>query len=190
LEYYLEITAYLLQALALAMVPFSVALYSSAYRCIEINESFEIGIFFSFFQGGLLLLGWLTGYALAGYFSSLAFPVASMIFLFIGIKLFSESRKPVPEKRTYPARNFRLLTGFSVAISINAFLVGIGNGLVESNWMIMTVSLVFMTYFFSLLGVRIGKKGRFNTARNSEIAGGVIMLAMSAFMIVQYIKMA
>lgn len=177
------------QALALAMVPFSVALYSSAYRCIEMNESFEIGIFFSFFQGGLLLLGWLIGYALSGFFSSLAFPVASMIFLFIGIKLFSESRKPVPEKRTYPSRNIRLLIGFSVAISINAFLVGIGNGLIESNWMIMAASLVFMTYLFALLGIRIGKKGRYKTARSSEIMGGVIMLAMSVFMIVQYIKM-
>lgn len=189
MEYYLEIAGYLAQSLALAMVPFSVALHSSAYRCIEMNESFEIGIFFSFFQGILLLLGWLIGFALEGLFSNLAFPIASLIFIFVGIKLFSESRKPVPEKRTYPSRNIRTLMAFSLAISINAFLIGIGTGMIAGNWMIMVASIVLITYVASLVGVRIGKMGRYKAARNAEVFGGVVLLGMAVFMIVQYIKM-
>jgi len=59
-----EIAGYILVALALSMVPFSVALHSSTYRCIEIQESFEIGIFFSLFQVLLFILGYWIGYAL------------------------------------------------------------------------------------------------------------------------------
>lgn len=189
MEYYLEITGYALQSIALAMVPLSVALHSSAYRCIDMGESFEIGIFFSFFQGSLLFLGWLTGYALSGYFNALAYPIATMIFLFIGLKLFSESRKPIPQKRTYPSRDIRTLAVFSLAISINAFLVGVGAGLIKTNWVLLVAILVLVSYVATLLGIRMGKKGRYRAARNAEISGGLIMLLMAIFMIAQFIKL-
>jgi putative Mn2+ efflux pump MntP len=78
---------------------------------------------------------------------------------------------------------------FSLAISINAFLIGIATGMIAGNWMIMVASIVLITYVASLVGVRIGKMGRYKAARNAEVFGGVILLGMAVFMIVQYIKM-
>jgi len=183
-----EIAGYILVALALSMVPFSVALHSSTYRCIEIQESFEIGIFFSLFQVLLFILGYWIGYALKSYFSSLAFPVASLIFIFIGIKLFIEARKPVPAKRTYTSRDLRTLAGFSLAIGINTFLTGIGSGMIKVNFLYQSGSILLFSYIITLVGVRLGKKGNYLAAKRAEVTGGVIMLLLASYMIVQYIR--
>jgi putative Mn2+ efflux pump MntP len=188
LEFSFEIIGYLFVALALAMLPFSVALFSSAYRCIELNESFGIGVFLSFFQAFLLMLGWWIGYSFSAFFGSMTFAVASMVFIFVGVKMFFDARRAAPERRTYATKDIKILTGFALVVSINGFLIGTALGMIGTMILLNAAIQVFITYLFVLIGIRMGKMGAYRAALRAESFGAALFLVMAVYMIIQYIK--
>jgi putative Mn2+ efflux pump MntP len=189
LEFSIEIISYILVAITLAMLPFSVGIFSSAYRCIQMNESFVIGMSFSFFQGFLLILGWWVGHALVTFFASLSFSVATILLIMVAVKMFFDARRAGLERRTYSVRDFKVLLGFSFAISINAFLVGVSLGMIGARILIAAALQVLITYLATLTGIRLGKMGRYRTAIGSEHFGAFMLLLMAIVMIVRYLNL-
>lgn len=184
----MQILAFVLFTLLLSMVPFSVAVSSSIYRCIQSKEAMKIAIVFGLFQSGMMTLGWLIGFAVKGLLYSMAVPVAALIVFMIGARMFLDSRRFGREQRTIAVENMRILLGFSFVTSINTLLLGMGLGIIYTEVWLLAAVLFGMTFMMTLVGILAGKRGMMNLGKTAESTAGLAMLVISVVIVLQYLK--
>jgi len=172
----------------LSLVPFSVALSSSVYRCIVWKEALRIAIVFALFQAGMVAIGWLIGYGIKGLLYDMAIPVAVLIIFFIGFRVFMDSRRLGRENRTMAVENNRILLGFALVISINTALLGMGLGIVYREILILAPLIFIMVFLMTIIGIQAGKRGMMNLGRTAEMVGGAGLAVISVIIILQYLK--
>ncbi len=178
----------LIFALLLSLVPFSVALSSSVYRCIVWKEALRIALIFAIFQAGLISIGWVIGFGIKGLLFSMAVPVAVMIVFFIGFRMFMDSWRLGRENRTMAVESNRILFGFAFVISINTALLGMGLGMLFKDILYLAGFLFAMTFIMSILGIQAGKKAMMNLGKTAEMIGGVGLAVISIVLLLQYLK--
>jgi putative Mn2+ efflux pump MntP len=179
---------FIIFSLIISLVPFSVALSSSVYRCIVWKEAFRIALVFAIVQSAMVSLGWLLGSSVKGMLSEMFVPVAIMILFFIGIRMIIDSRRLGREQRTMAVENIKILFGFAFVSSINSALLGMGLGLLYPNLTNWAGIVFIMVFLFSILGIRAGKTGMTNLGKMAELLGGVGLLASAAIILLQYFK--
>ena len=184
----MQILAFVLFSLLLSLVPFSVAVSSSVYRCIVMKEALKIALVFGLFQSGMMIIGWLIGFAVKGLLYSMAVPVAALIVFMIGARLFLDSRRFGKEQRTIASNNTRILIGFSFVTSINTLLLGMGFGILYPNPWLLAAILFVMTFIMTLIGVYAGKRGMMNIGKTAESTAGLAMLIISVVIVLQFLK--
>ena len=175
-------------AFILSLVPFSVALSSSVYRCILWKEAFRIALVFALFQAVMISVGWVIGFGVRGLLYDMAIPVAVMIVFFIGIRLFLDSRRLGWEHRTLSVENKRLLFGFAFVISINPALLGMGLGILYNDILILAGFDFAMVFLMTIAGILAGKRGMMNLGRTAETIGSAGLGVISVIIILQYLK--
>jgi len=179
---------FLIFSFILSLVPFSVALSSSVYRCIVWKEALRIAIVFAFLQAIMVAIGWVIGYGVKGLLHNMAVPVAVMIIFFIGVRLFLDSRRLGRELRTMAVENMRILFGFGFVISINTALLGMGLGILYPDILILTGFIFVMVFLMTIIGVQAGKQGMINLGRTAEMLGGAGLVVICVIIILQYLK--
>ena len=175
-------------ALILSFVPFSVALSSSVYRCIERDEALRMAFVFALFQAGMMALGWLIGYSIKGLLFDMAVPVAALIVFFIGARIFLESRRPGRQQRTMAVADLRILFGYAFVIGINTAMISMALGILYQEIALLSILVFSMVFIMTLLGVLAGKRGMMNLGRSLELLGGISMAIISVVIIMQYLK--
>lgn len=184
----MEIAGITLIALSLSTVAFSVALGSSVYRCIEWGETFRMALVFALIHPLMAGLGWLIGRALSGWLSDMAYPVAVMIILLIGLRLLSDTRRRNPALRVILADDMKWLTGFAFLTGINFFLTGISLGMLTEK-IFYILGLAAATVFLGVIaGVRLGKTGFLRSGLKTEAGGGVMLMVLSIIILLQYLN--
>ena len=172
----------------LSLVPFSVGLNSSVYRCIQWKEALRIAFYFALFQLGMVAIGWLIGFNIKGLFHDLQIPVAILIIIFIGARMFADARRLKKENRTMAVENRRILIGFSFVIRINTALLSMGLGILYRDILILAAFVFAMVFLMTIAGVQAGKRGMMNLGRAAETVGGTGLFLMGAIIILQYLK--
>jgi putative Mn2+ efflux pump MntP len=172
----------------LSLVPFSVALSSSIYRCIQWKEALRMAMVFALFQAAMVALGWVIGFSVKGLFHDLKIPVAVMIIFFIGARMFIDSRRSGREQRTMAVESRRILMGFAFVISINTALLGMGLGILYPDIMILAGFVFGMVFLMTIAGVQAGKRGMMNLGRIAETLGGIGLFLICMIIILQYLK--
>ena len=180
---------YLVFALVLGMVPFSVALNSSVYRCIEWKETFRIALVLALFMAMATGIGGAIGYGLKGLFFSMKVPVALFIILLIAFRLFMDSRRRNKEIRIIVSEHNRILISFGIVISINPMLLGISLGILYSGVLYLTGFIFGMVFLLTVIGIRLGKLGWLNLGRTAELAGSFALFITGVIILLQYLKM-
>ena len=180
---------YLVFALILGMVPFSVALNSSVYRCIEWKETFRIALVLALFMAMATGIGGAIGYGLKGLFLSMKFPVALFIILLIAFRLFMDSRRRNKKIRIIVSEHNRILISFGIVISINPMLLGISLGILYSGVLYLTGFIFGMVFLLTVIGIRLGKLGWLNVGRTAELAGSFALFITGVIILLQYLKM-
>jgi putative Mn2+ efflux pump MntP len=171
------------------MVPFSVALSSSVYRCIEWKETVKISLIFAIAHALMALMGWAIGYSIKGLFYDMKFPVALMIMLFIAFRLFMDSRRKNRQLRIVIDDETRLQLSFGLVTSINTALLSIGIGMLYTGLLPLTGIVFGGVFIFSILGVRIGKLGVMNLGWIAELVGASGLFIVTVILLLQYLKM-
>lgn len=179
---------YLFFSLFISLVPFSIALSSSVYRCIEWKEGLRIALTFAVFQTVMIAFGWVIGFAMDRLMHDISFPVGVMIVVFIGLRMFADARKPGREHRIIADENRRILLGFAMVISINTALLGIGLGLLGLKVHFLSGSFLVMTFLMTVLGIQAGKKAMMSLGRTMEFIGASGLFIMCVVMVLQYLK--
>jgi putative Mn2+ efflux pump MntP len=178
----------LLISFLLSLVPFSVALNSSIYRCIVWKEALRVALVFALFQGVMLAIGWAIGFGIKGLLYNMAVPVGVMIVFFIGFRMIMDAFRLGREQRTMAVENNRILLGFAFVISINTALLGMGIGILYRDILQLAGLVVVMVFLMTILGIRAGKRGMMNLGRTAEILGGSGLIVISVIIILQYLK--
>ena len=179
---------FIIFSLILSLVPFSVALSSSVYRCILWKEALRIAFFFALFQVVMMAIGWIIGYNIKDLFHDLKIPVAVMIIIFIGVRKFADSRRLSRENRTMAVESRRILMGFAFVISINTALLSMGLGILYQDILILAGFIFGIVFLMTIAGVQAGKRGMMNLGRTAETIGGIGLFLMSVVIILQYLK--
>ena len=175
-------------AFIIAMVPFSVALSSSVYRCIQWKEGFRIALVFAMFHAVMAAVGWGAGYSVKPWLHTMAVPVSLFIFFFMALRFFVDARRKGPESRTLVVENMRILVGFAIVTGINTLLLSISLGLLYPGVLKLAGIVFAMVFLITLVGIRTGKKARMNTGRVAETIGSMLLTVISIFILLQYLK--
>jgi len=172
----------------ISLLPFSVALSSSVYRCIVWKEALRIALTFAFFQAGMLALGWVIGFGIKGLLHSLAVPVGALIIFFIGFRIFMDAVRLGREHRTMAVENNRILLGYAFVISINTALLGMGLGIIYKEILFLAGFVLAATFLMSIIGVQAGKKGLMKLGRVAESVAGLSLIIICVIIVLQYLK--
>lgn len=172
----------------LSLVPFSVGLSSSVYRCIQWKEALRIALYFALFQVAMLAIGWVIGYSVKGLFHDMKIPVAVMIIIFIGVRMLADSRRLSRENRTMAVESRRILMGFAFVISINTALLSMGLGILYQDILILAGLIFGFVFLMTIAGVQTGKRGMMNLGRTAETLGGICLFLIGAIIILQYLE--
>jgi putative Mn2+ efflux pump MntP len=179
---------FIIFSLVISLLPFSVALNSSVYRCIEWKEALRMGLLFALFQTGMAMTGWGIGTIVQGWFYGMRVPVALFIMLFISFRYFSDSVRKSRELRVIATENMRILVGFAFVTSINTALLGISLGLLYKGVISFTGILAGMVFFMTILGIRAGKAGMISLARIAEHLAALVLFGSAVFILLQFLK--
>jgi putative Mn2+ efflux pump MntP len=175
-------------AFLLSLLPFSVALSSSVYRCIVWKEALRIAFVFAVFQAAMMSIGWLIGYSVKGLLNNMAIPVAALIIFFIGARMFLDSKRLGKENRTMAVEDRSILLGFAFVISINTALLGMGIGILYKDIMLLVGFIFLMAFFMTILGIQAGKRGMMNLGKSAELLSGLGLIMISLVIVMQYLK--
>jgi manganese efflux pump family protein len=170
------------------MVPFSVALNSSVYRCIEWKETFRMALVFALFQAGMAAVGWGIGQGIKGLFYEMATPVALILLLLVSARLFAQGIKKDKRLRIVVAEETGLLVTFGLMTGIQTALLGISVGMLFPGILVFTGSALGIVFLFTILGIRLGKLGLMNLGRIAELSGSLGLLAVGIVILLQYLK--
>jgi manganese efflux pump family protein len=184
----MQLLPLIIVSVLLSFVPFSVAVSSSVYRCIEWKEALRIAFVFAFFQAGMISIGWVIGFGIKGLFYSMATPVAVLIMFYIGFRMFMDSWRLGRENRTMAVESNRILYGFAFVTSINTALLGMGLGILYKDILYLAAFLFVATFIMSILGIKAGKRAMMNLGKTAEMTGGVGLAVISLIILLQYLK--
>ena len=179
----------LLLALALAMDAFAVAIVSGlALNPLHGRQVFRLSFHFGLFQAIMPALGWAAGSAIQRYISQFDHWVAFGLLAFVGGRMILGAVREQPEAAatTDPTSGLTLVM-LSIATSIDALAVGLSLAMIGSP--ILTPALVIgivaaaATAAGMLLGRRIGSLW----GKRVELAGGLVLVAIGARILVEHI---
>jgi len=176
-------------AFIISMVPFSVALNSSVYRCIEWKESLRIALVFAVFHALMAAAGWGVGYAVKGWLHSMDIPIALFIMFFMALRYFVDARRKARELRTITVENIRILFSFAIVTGINTLLLGISLGILYPGVFHFIWILFAMVFMLSVFGIRAGKRGWMNLGRTAETLGSLLLFGAGIFILLQFLKL-
>jgi putative Mn2+ efflux pump MntP len=182
----LDITIILI-AIALAMDSFS----ASITRGFAMNkptllfEALKTGFFFGLFQALMPLIGWFVGISIIDFISGFDHWIAFGLLFFIGLRMIYESLSR-EAKQVVSSSSFKVLLILSVATSVDALAVGLSLSFIEASIIVPAIIIGFITFFFSFLGVFIGKKsGSF--FEKIGVLGGVILIVIGIRILIEHL---
>ena len=149
----------------------------------SLNSCFSISIWFGFFQGLMILFGYLIGNTLKDIIFTYDHWLAFCLLTLIGALMIKEGIKP--NHLSYLNESNIIL---AFATSIDAMAIGVSYGILPNINLIFTVlSVGLTTLFISMLGVKIG---RFLGAKYkfvAEISGGTILIAIGVKILIEHL---
>jgi putative Mn2+ efflux pump MntP len=190
-------------AVALSMDAFAVSICKGlASKEGHIKTGLVCGIWFGFFQALMPALGWLLGSSVAEYVNKYSAYIAFVLLAFLGIKMIVEAAKEYIEAKNSAAEGicsccpkdeknaslgFKVMLVFAIATSIDALAAGLSFAAMEANILIAVSFIGVTTFLFSFVGSALGAKigGKFQY--KAEIAGGVILLAIGAKILIEHL---
>ena len=165
--------------LALSASAFSVSLNCSLHKCLSHAERFKISFVFGLFKALMFLAGWKLCSSFVHLILDYKFWIITIIFLILGIKMIVTSLKVKPDQIIFDPEKLLSLLLISIALSIDAFIIGIAFAFLDVKIIELSVIFVLAAMLFSLAGSFVGKSsGKFLIANVIEFLGGLMIIGV------------
>ncbi|QKF82737.1 manganese efflux pump MntP family protein [Halarcobacter ebronensis] len=166
----------LLLALALSMDAFAVSIGLGIKNTKNIKIlAIKTGLFFGMFQALMPFIGYMGGVGLKQYIQGYDSIIAFILLLIIGSKMIYESFGENIEEDITLISN-KLLLILAIATSIDAMAAGFTLHLLNVTVYTALFIIGVTTFFISIFGIYIGKKGGNKYESKAELLGGLILI--------------
>jgi len=163
------------------------AKYKRIGRKISFRHAVKISFSLAFFQGILPIAGWFMGTEIKGYVENIDHWIAFLLLLFLGGKMIYESLKKDDGGKMTDIYSWRHIITLSIATSIDALVVGFSYALASSRNIFGGALIIgAVTFFFAMLGIRIGKDVGSSLGPKVELLGGVILIGIGLKILLQH----
>ncbi len=176
----------LAMALGLSADAFAVTISNTlCYPNLSKGKKLAMPTVFGFMQGAMPLLGYLLGVVFAQYIEKIDHWIALVLLVALGVKMVVETIKENAEKddcgccegEKQKKLTFATILVQGVATSIDAMAVGITLALavpLKIYWSVLVIAVV--TFLMCLLGLFLGKYGKFLKKYAGFVGGAVLIL--------------
>lgn len=162
-------------AIGLSVDSFAVSVANGlSIRGLTVKKTLLISFSLAFFQALMPLLGWYAGVGVESYVKDYDHWFAFVLLALLGGKMIYDAVGAKEECKTFDLKASVLL-GQSLATSIDAFAVGISFALLKLSISTPVIIIGVVTFFASIIGLRIGKYLGDKSGRMIEIFGGFVL---------------
>jgi putative Mn2+ efflux pump MntP len=174
-------------AVGLSMDSFAVSITNGlTIKDLKFGKAVEIALYLSFVQAVMPIIGWLLGFTFKNIIESFDHWIAFSLLLIIGAKMIYDSFRS-EKKEIINNLSKTALIGMGVATSIDALAVGITLGIISSKIIISSVIIGLITFFFAMVGLRLGKFFKEGYSRIVEIFGGIILVIIGIKILIEHL---
>jgi putative Mn2+ efflux pump MntP len=183
----MEIITLLIIAIGLSFDSFAVSISCALIQKeIKFFKAFRIAFLFALLQGLMPVAGWFIGHEIKAYIENIDHWIAFILLSFIGFKMIIDSKKERCNENNDTLK-FTVVLMMAFATSIDAFIVGIGFGIIEVNILLAVIIIGFITFIVSMLGMLFGKKTGKKFGSNIEVVGGVILILIGLKITIEHL---
>lgn len=185
----MDIVSIIAIAIGLAMDAFSVSIFAG----ITIDKPdrghyFRLSFHFGLFQFMMPIFGYLGGSSVEYVIRDFDHWIAMALLLVIGLKMIWESfSRDEKVKVKDPSRGLTLIL-LSVATSIDALAVGLSIGVLGKPIILPSVVIGIVCSFFSIMGIRLGKKVGSLLGQRAERIGGIILIIIGIKIVIEHLS--
>jgi putative Mn2+ efflux pump MntP len=186
----MDITTVMLIAVGLAMDAFAVSIaHGMTATSQKRKNALIMASSFSVFQMLMPLVGWLAGLAMAELIMGIDHWIAFSLLTFIGARMIYESTKKESSEQDSNLRVHTLLT-LSVAISIDALMVGLSFAFLQTALVIPIVTIGIVTFTVSFAGYLFGNVIGKIFKNKIKAIGGTMLIAIGTKILLEHIIIA
>lgn len=181
----MDIFTNLLIGIGLSMDCFAVSLAIGTTTRSDLRKTaLIIAACFGFFQGGMVIAGWIFGTSLYSIISAYGPWIAFLLLAFIGIKMIREGMSEEKEETLADLKVLPVLI-LAVATSIDALAVGVSFGVLGEAVLLTALIIGLVCFVFSFSGVIFGMQLEKILGNKTEIAGGAILVLIGLRILAQ-----
>ena len=180
-------------ALAMAMDTFAVAIgISLVMRGCTPRQTLRLAGSFGLFQFVMPLAGWAVGRTVVDLVRDFDHWIAAGLLVFVGGKMIVEAVERKKDGKTDASCSDKTRGGqlllLSLATSIDALAVGLSLAALNVSALYPAAVIGVVTFLVSVVGTKIGPfLGRW-VGRGAELAGGLVLLAIAAKILVEHLS--
>ena len=179
-------------AVGLSMDAFAVAICKGlSMKNMSWKNGIITGLYFGGFQAGMPLIGYLLGTGFKDMITSIDHWIAFVLLLLIGANMVKESMEKEEEcgccREEDASFDAKTMIPLAVATSIDALAVGVTCAFLSVD-IVPAVSFIgVITFFLSVLGVKIGNVFGTKYKAKAELTGGVILILMGIKILLEHL---
>jgi putative Mn2+ efflux pump MntP len=174
-------------AVGLAMDAFATAIaVSVSLRSLDRRQIFRLAFHFGLFQALMPVVGWMAGSVITDRVADWDHWIAFALLAFVGGRaILKGGDEPDDDGAFDPTRGLSLVV-LSIATSLDALAVGLSFGALGVRiWvpsLVIGLTAGFLTVIGMVLGHRVGRR----FGRKAEIVGGVVLVAIGVWIVVDH----
>jgi len=178
-------------SIGLSMDSFAVSVGCGlAEQKISFRHAAKISFSFAFFQGLLPLFGWYMGSEIREYVEQIDHWIAFFLLFFLGGKMILQRFQDEKQGKLSDIYSWKHIITLSIATSIDALVVGFSYAMASTgNIFGGAIIIGAVTFFFAMLGIRIGKDVGHSFGPKVELLGGIILIGIGFKILIQHTLM-
>jgi len=163
-------------AVGLSMDAFAVSICKGlSMKKMSWKNGLIAGLYFGGFQAGMPLIGYFLGTQFKDLITNIDHWIAFVLLCLIGLNMVKESREKEEEGECKnDSFQVKTMVPLAVATSIDALAVGVS-------------FIGVITFFLSVLGIKIGNVFGTKFKAKAELAGGVILILMGTKILLEHL---
>lgn len=172
-------------AIGVSMDAFAIAICKGlSVERLEKKHMVSAGLWFGGAQALMPLIGYLLGSSFADAISSIDHWLSFALLAIIGINMIRESRGEA--EKLDASFSAKAMFPLAIADSIDALAVGVTFAFLDVSIIPAIVLIGLTTFLFSVVGVKIGNQFGARYKSKSELAGGIILIVMGLFIVLEH----
>lgn len=178
----------ILLGIGLAMDAFAVSICKGlSMKRMNWKNAIIIAFYFGVFQAIMPVIGYFLGTTFEIFVTAVDHWIAFILLSFIGGNMIKESFNSEDEDKNDRV-DFKTMIVLAIATSIDALAVGITFAFFDVN-VIVAVSIIgVITFFISLLGVKVGNKFGDKYQNKAELMGGILLVLLGIKILVEHLN--